>query len=139
MTANCLEHILKRTAFFDKDGNIAEFIERPTLDYPTTNQFSIENVIKLNEIGLPVQEPIKTAHRIIEALTIQPIDIIAFKENFCWVGDFNGVVIVVKAGRHWLPTKIPSIINDFSLQFLDDKGNERQVKFENNVMKVGAF
>ena len=32
--------------FYDKDGNIAEFIERPTLNYPSGSKFSIESIIK---------------------------------------------------------------------------------------------
>lgn len=124
--------------FYDRDDNIVEFIERPTLAYKTQTSFSIEDVIKINEIGMPVENPIEAAEEIVQRLGIQPINQNEFRENFCWVGDYNGVIIVVKKGRNWLPTNIPGIINDFSLKFID-AGEIQMVKFENNEMKVGQF
>lgn len=52
--------------FYDMDGNITEFIERPTLQYPSVNDFSIEQVIKVNEIGLPVKNTLKMANYIVD-------------------------------------------------------------------------
>ena len=73
----------KSIYFFDKNRNIVEFIERPSLNYKSTAQFSIEEVIKINEIGLPVAEPIKKAKELVETLGIIPLDINEFSENFC--------------------------------------------------------
>ena len=100
--------------FYDKDENIVEFIERPDLDYPHKNTFSINDVIKLNEIGLPVDNPKEMAYNLITNYGIRPINKDAFTSEFCWVGDFNGVIIVTKKGRNWLPTNKPGMINDFS-------------------------
>lgn len=124
--------------FFDQDNNIVEFIERPTLKYSSATYFSIASVIKVNEIGLPVEKPIPTAQEMMAALGIVPINKNEFRENFCWLGDFNGVIIVVKEGRHWLPTKIPGIINDFSLRFAEN-GEDKTVKFKNNKWKLNQF
>ena len=121
--------------FFDHDGNIAEFIERPTLPYETANDFSIENVIKVNEIGLPVKDTIKMAKYISKDLGISPVNKNDFSETFCWVGDFNGVIIVVKEGRNWLPTNIPGTSNDFDIIF-SEKGVEKNIGFKNNKVQI---
>ncbi len=120
--------------FFDMDGNIAEFIERPTLPYKKAIQFSIENIIKVNEIGLPVSDTIKTANYISNNLGITPMNKTDFNDAFCWVGDFNGVIIVVKEGRNWLPTEIPGTVNDFMICYTE-KGIEKKIDFENNIIK----
>tara|TARA_R110002020_G_scaffold430221_6_gene639874 strand:+ start:71 stop:730 length:660 start_codon:yes stop_codon:yes gene_type:complete len=103
--------------FYDKDGNIVEFIERPDLDYLHKSTFSIKDIIKLNEIGLPVDNPKEVANILTTNYGIKPINTKGFTSKFCWVGDFNGVIIVTKKGRNWLPTDKPGIINDFSIKY----------------------
>ena len=120
--------------FYDMDGNIAEFIERPTLQYPSINDFSIEQVIKVNEIGLPVKNTLKMANYIVDELGINPINKSEFSNTFCWVGDFNGVIIVVKEGRNWLPTNIPGSTNDFSVVY-SEEGEEKNIGFKNNKVQ----
>ena len=121
--------------FFDKDGNIAEFIERPSLLYKKTKDFSIKNVIKINEIGLPIKDTIKMADYLSEDLGIAPINKDEFSDSFCWVGDFNGVIIVVKEGRNWLPTNIPGTANDFKISY-SEKGIEKNIGFKNNLVQI---
>jgi len=116
--------------FYDKDGNIVEFIERPTLNYPSNNNFSIENILKLNEIGLPVSEPKRMAERLTNRFGIGAINKKDFNDQFCWVGDYNGVIIVVKNGRNWFPTEKPGITNDFVIKYFD-QGKEYKLSFEN--------
>ena len=117
--------------FYDSSGNIVEFIERPMLDYSSRNQFTIDAIIKLNEIGLPVKEPLKTANRLVDEFFICPLDKSQFNNEFCWVGDHNGVVIVVKEGRNWLPTKKKGVPNDFSMRYTDT-GRIQEITFKNN-------
>ena len=123
--------------FYDKDGNIAEFIERPTLNYPSGSKFSIESIIKLNEIGLPVAEPKKMTKILTTEFGIKPVKDAPFTDRFCWVGDYNGAVIVIKEGRNWLPTQKPGIINDFSIKYRD-QGEEYDLKFVNNEIITEA-
>lgn len=117
--------------FYDKDGNIAEFIERPTLNNQSGSDFSIESIIKLNEIGLPVSEPKNMTRILTTEFGIKPIKNAPFTDRFCWVGDYNGAVIVIKEGRNWLPTEKPGIINDFSIKYMD-QGKEYNLTFANN-------
>ncbi|MDY8135587.1 hypothetical protein [Aquimarina sp. 2201CG5-10] len=117
--------------FYDPDGNIGEFIERPLLEYPQSSTFSIDKVIKLNEIGLPHHDPIKVSNDLMNTYNIAPINASNFGENFCWVGDHNGVIIVTKEGRNWLPTNKPGIVNDFIIEY-SDSGKNHKLSFENN-------
>ena len=105
--------------FFDRDGNIGEFIERPLLPIAQKSTFEINDIICLNEIGLPVENPAKTSQKLIQH-GIQPIDINGFRDNFCWVGNHEGAMIVVKEGRHWLPTQISGVSNDFELDYIEN-------------------
>ncbi|MEP2024323.1 MAG: hypothetical protein ABJH98_18390 [Reichenbachiella sp.] len=116
--------------FFDPDGNIAEFIERPLLHYPAKKTFEIENIICVNEIGHPVSQPLASSHELMTQYGIQPINHQTWNENFCWVGDHNGAIIVVKEGRHWLPTNISGVLNDFELDYTE-MGKNYELKTEN--------
>ena len=117
--------------FYDRDGNIAEFIERPSLNYPSSRDFSNERIIKLNEIGLPVSVPQEMAQRLRSEFGIKPEKDAPFRDNFCWVGDYNGAIIVTKVGRNWLPTDQPGMINDFSIKYVD-QGKAYKLSFANN-------
>ena len=120
--------------FYDKDGNIVEFIERPTLNYPSSSDFSIESIIILNEIGLPVSEPKKMTKRLTNEFGIIPIKNAPFNDQFCWAGDYIGAVIVIKEGRYWLPTEKSGIINDFTIKYIAE-GKDYNLTFVNNEIK----
>ncbi len=119
--------------FYDMDGNVAEFIERPLLDFPPSDTFSIAQVIKLNEIGLPSPNPKQLAEFLVSNYGIKTLVAPEFNDRFCWVGDHNGVLIVVVEGRNWLPTQLPNQINDFSITYTD-QGTTYSLKFEQNTI-----
>ena len=106
--------------FYDADGNIGEFIDRPSLGISSDQPFSIDQVVRLNEIGLPAKDPLTMAKILTEEYGIQPIEPPIMREDFCWVGDYNGVIIVPQIGRNWLPTTILSTPNDFSVWYQED-------------------
>ncbi len=118
--------------FYDKDYNIVEFIERPLLNYPHIRTFSIKEIIKLNEIGLPHTDPKGFSNLLISQYGITPLNKYSFSDTFCWVGDHNGVIIITKEGRNWLPTKKPSMVNDFIVHYKNEKNEEYKVSFQNN-------
>lgn len=117
--------------FYDKDGNIVEFIERPSLNYPKSQEFSIDQIITINEIGLPVQHPREMGNRLKSEFGIIPIEGAPFREDFCWLGDHNGAIIVVKKGRKWLPTEKASVLNDFTITY-SDQAKTYHLSFSNN-------
>lgn len=114
--------------FFDPDGNIAEFIERPLLNYPQKNSFNINDIICVNEIGNPVSNPLETSHILMTKHGVRPINPETWTDKFCWAGDHEGAIIVVKEGRHWMPTEMPGVLNDFEIEYQDQK-RLRQVRF----------
>lgn len=117
--------------FYDADGNIGEFIERPSLGISSDQPFSIDQVVRLNEIGLPVNNPLEMAKKLIKKYGIQPAEPQIMREDFCWVGDYNGVIIVPKTGRNWMPTTIPSTPNNFSIWYQED-GKDYHLDFTKN-------
>tara|TARA_R110001583_G_scaffold50022_1_gene156207 strand:- start:3845 stop:4513 length:669 start_codon:yes stop_codon:yes gene_type:complete len=124
----------KAIYFYDRDGNIAEFIERPNLGYSSSRDFSIDQIIKINEIGLPVSNPLQMAKKLKSKFGIIPIKNAPFYEDFCWVGDHDGVIIVVKEGRNWLPTEKQAVVNDFSIKY-SEQAKDYSLSFNNNEIK----
>ena len=88
-------------------------------------------MVKLNEIGLPVQNPLAISKTLIEEYGIQPIEPSIMREDFCWVGDYNGVLIVPKIGRNWLPTTIKCTANNFSVAY-QENGKDYHLNFSEN-------
>ena len=108
--------------FLDPDGNIAEFIERPNAKRKKSGPFTIDEVVRLNEIGFPSLDTLAKADELIEKYGIEPIAKQRFDEEFCWVGDFEGVVLVPSLGRGWLPTGRKAVENSFEIEFQTAKG-----------------
>lgn len=121
-------HTGRAIYFFDEDGNIAEFIERASLNFEVDEDFNIHQVIKINEIGMPVDDPMEVSRQLINQYKIQLIDLHHLNDQFCWIGDYNGVFIVVKNGRNWLPTKLAAQSNDFWVEF-ESSGKVYEMEF----------
>lgn len=117
--------------FYDPDGNIAEFIERPSLGIKSQEPFSISSVQKVNEIGLPHKDPLEFTKYLLETFDIEMVEPQILREDFCWVGDYNGVFIVSKIGRKWIPTDHPCMMNDFEIEFTTH-GQAYSFKIKNN-------
>jgi catechol-2,3-dioxygenase len=93
--------------FADGDGNLGELIARH--DQPSTRSapFSGEALLGVNEIGLVVDEVPATVAKLHQACGITPYQD-ASNPEFTAVGDMDGLFIVVKQGRPWLPTGQPA-------------------------------
>jgi len=129
--------------FYDADGNIAEFIERPTIEMEVKEgvrsqgsglKFDVSQIIKVNEIGVPVEDTIRFSSKLIKRFDIELVEPDLISEQFCWIGDYNGVFIVTKIGRNWLPTQHPAVMNDFEIEF-ESKGKRYNIACENNEIK----
>lgn len=120
-------HTGRAIYFYDEDGNIAEFIERASLNFEVEGEFNIHQIIKINEIGMPVDDPMEMSRQLINQFNIQLIDLHHLNDIFCWVGNYDGVFIVVKNGRNWLPTKLAAQSNDFWVEF---ESSDQRYKME---------
>lgn len=112
----------KSVYFHDADGNLAEFIERPSLAYPIQDNFEISDVIRLNEIGIPVENPINYSTRLINDYGIVPIEEGVFRDDFVWCGDYEGVILLPRIGRNWIPMEKPAEAVQLTMTFETAKG-----------------
>jgi len=108
--------------FYDPAGNNVEFIERPMAKRKNKGPFTIDEVHRLNEIGLPVKEPLTTARMLTQDFGILAQDPDSFTNTFCWVGDPEGVIICTKIRRKWIPSHKRAVENDFEIEFETRKG-----------------
>jgi catechol 2,3-dioxygenase-like lactoylglutathione lyase family enzyme len=114
----------KSLYFYDSDHNVVELIARRNLDIFSTGKFSPEQILGISEIGMPVGDIEQTWHRLNQIGTL-PVYSGNF-ENFCAMGDENGLFIVVDhRQKKWYPTDDPAmpspfrIGGDFSFEFRD--------------------
>lgn len=103
--------------FYDGDRNIAEFIQRPSLGHASQSSFSPADVIRLNEIGIPAQNPRNLAAQLISTYKIDLIDDAPYRDDFIWCGDFEGVFLISKIGRKWMPCDKPAERNPLHVRF----------------------
>lgn len=90
--------------FCDAANNILEFIVHYNLEQKTTRAFGPTEILHVSEIGLPVEDVPALATTLKDTLNIEPYGG-PVSENFAFLGDIYGQLVVVKIGRPWLPTE----------------------------------
>ena len=94
--------------FHDHQQNILEFITHFDLDTHDGNTFSPASIKNICEIGIVTDDVSSTCKTITEQYNIQPFPKGPFLKDFAVMGDANGLLIVSKTNRGWLPTGRPS-------------------------------
>src|SRR5712692_3925675 len=89
--------------FCDTAGNILEYIVHYGLNHETEGAFGAASVLHVSEIGLPVEDVPAFADLLQKQFTIEPYGG-SISEEFAFLGDISGQLVVVKIGRPWLPT-----------------------------------
>lgn len=89
--------------FRDPAGNVVEFIARRNLPNDSKTPFGPGSLLRVSEVGVVVED-VPVAVRGLErdlglAVWNEP------DEEFTTVGDERGLLIVVKSGRPWFPTR----------------------------------
>lgn len=113
----------KSLYFYDPDHNVVELIARRNLDIFSTLKFSPEQFLGISEIGMPVGDIEQTWHRLNQIGKL-PVYSGNF-ENFCAMGDENGLFIVVdRRQKKWYPTDDPAMPSPFRI------GGEFSFKFK---------
>ncbi|MHB8598695.1 MAG: VOC family protein [Ktedonobacteraceae bacterium] len=90
--------------FCDAANNILEFIVHYNLEQETAGAFGPTKILHVSEIGLPVADVPGLATTLKDTLNIEPYGG-PVSENFAFLGDIYGQLVVVKIGRPWLPTE----------------------------------
>ncbi len=90
--------------FCDAANNILEFIVHYNLEQELAGAFGPTDILHVSEIGLPVEDVPALASTLKDTLNIEPYSG-PVSENFAFLGDIFGQLVVVKIGRPWLPTE----------------------------------
>ncbi|MFY0545862.1 VOC family protein [Brevibacillus sp. H7] len=92
--------------FLDPAGNIVELIARHNLSNRGTGAFTPADILRVSEIGLPVDDVMQTIDDLQLALNIG-----AWREpsrQFAPLGSEDGMFIIVQKGRIWFMTDKPA-------------------------------
>lgn len=114
--------------FGDAADNILEYMVHNGLDNQTAGEFGPEDVLHVSEIGLPVEDVPAIAGQLKKQAGIVPYPATSeISESFAYLGDIFGQLVVVKAGRPWLPGEtVPAIISP--VQVVLEGQHEQQIQ-----------
>ncbi|MCD6010750.1 MAG: hypothetical protein K0Q79_612 [Flavipsychrobacter sp.] len=96
--------------FHDNNGNILEFISRFDLPYYSSDQFSVNDIKEISEVGIVTNDVSATATRLQSEFGFHNFTKSKPTENFNVLGDDNGLLIITRNGRGWVPTHKPAQI-----------------------------
>ncbi len=117
-----------RSVYFkDPAGNVLEFIARHNLPNAADGDFDSRQILNLSEIGLASEDVVGFANELCTRLGVS-----VFKqepnENFTPVGEDNGLLILPKRGRIWIPNSgVPAELLPIRVQGHTD-GKEWEVR-----------
>lgn len=94
--------------FKDDQGNILEVICRMDLQNGMIRDFSTQNILCINEIGIVTDSPLEMAEKIIADSGINYFPKGPKDSDFLALGEESGLLVISKEGRNWYPTQIPS-------------------------------
>lgn len=113
--------------FCDVVGNILEYIVHYNLTDETERASNTQRVLHISEIGLPVENVPAFAELLDNQLSIVPYGG-SISEDFAFLGDIFGQLVVVKVGRPWLPTEtVPATIAPVQLTIRGQQAQQRQL------------
>ena len=90
--------------FYDNNGNLLELIARHGLENESTQLY----IDCISELGAVTEAPTDYADRLISTYGLTVFSRQPRLEQFTALGDDNGLLIIVKAGRNWFPTSVPA-------------------------------
>lgn len=116
--------------FYDQDQNIIEFIARRNLGYEDIVPFSVNSVIEISEIGVPVEDIVPVYEHMQTELYLPVYS--GSTERFCAIGDERGLFIVINKNvkTSWFPTEDSPKSSDFKV-IIYQKGQLYKVTFHN--------
>lgn len=94
--------------FLSPDGTILEFIIRRDLDNSTTGPFASSDLLNVSEVGIAVDD----VPRALRELAAHGVEAYGWNaDDFAPVGDVDGLLILVGAGRPWFPTALAAQVS----------------------------
>ncbi len=114
--------------FADPDGNIGELIARHTLAHPHRQAFTSASLLRVSEIGLVVDD-VAAFVQLIRTTVGSPVYRGPINELFTPVGDEQGLLIVVKRGRLWLPeVRVAAMDAPLSVRISEDPATQYRIE-----------
>ncbi|WP_309570252.1 VOC family protein [Deinococcus sp.] len=99
--------------FADPAGNILEFIARHDLPHDHAGPFGPGHILHVSEFGLVVDDVPGAVRWLGDTHDLRPFN--GRSDTFTAVGGHGGMLIVVPAGRGWMPTGQPAVPAPFAL------------------------
>ncbi|MDN4084005.1 VOC family protein [Paenibacillus polymyxa] len=100
--------------FYDPDQNLVEFIAHHTLDNAVAEAFGSHSILRISEIGLPVDDVPEGSRIITETFQLNSWG--GAGQKFVPLGDVEGSFIVTDKQRPWFPDdRLPTV---FSIRVL---------------------
>lgn len=126
----------KAIYFYDTDKNIVEFIARKNMKNESKEEFSVNSLLEISEIGMPVNN-IQTIFQTLNEITnIEKFD--GGFERFCAIGDEKGLFICInKQIKDWFPTGDKAHSAEFEIKIMQN-GREYELEFINEEIKAVA-
>jgi catechol-2,3-dioxygenase len=94
--------------FYDNNGSILEFIVRFDLPYHSTEPFSPSDIREVSEVGIVTDNVTETAGEFHSRYGIPYFAKSKASDHFAAMGDDYGLLIIIPAGHHWVPTNKPA-------------------------------
>jgi catechol-2,3-dioxygenase len=113
--------------FYDEAGNILEFIAHYDLPEHATGDFGVQNMLHISEIGLTVDD-VPTQVKELKTLIGLEVYRDSYAEEFAAVGDTNGLFIIVKKARLWMPNMVvPAVVAPVNVTIQGSKHQQFQL------------
>ncbi|MCP3773771.1 VOC family protein [Paenibacillus sp. MZ04-78.2] len=94
--------------FHDPDGNLVELIAHHSLSNATSEPFSSKHILRMSEIGLPVEDLPAALRQLHESFSLEKWS--GDGQRFAAVGNVEGLLIVIDHKRPWFPDeRMPGI------------------------------
>lgn len=114
--------------FYDMNKNILELIARKNLGVVSNNKFDGKSFLNISEVGLPVWHLKPTVEYLKLNFDLEIFD--GDCENFCAVGDEEGMFIVIDAKeKKWMPNDDDAYPHEFIVDF-ENNGMDYNLNFE---------
>lgn len=92
-----------RSVYFEgPSGSILEFIERRDLKEAAPDRFEAPSILRISEVGVATPDVTRDRQRLVGAGLERYGG--TSSDDFSPVGDMHGLLILVTAGRAWMPT-----------------------------------
>ena len=90
--------------FYDNNRNIVELIARTDLENPSSEAFSSQSILFINEIGIGTRDPLGVFQTIEEMVGFPAYSKGPFREDFIAQGFEDCLFVVSRSSRSWYPT-----------------------------------